>query len=67
MQFLFVLNAVVQKILNDKGRLFCAFGDLKRVLIGVYLNGLWYKLYEVGINAKMLRIVRDMYNMCKAM
>ena len=58
----FVLNAIVQKILNEKGRLFCAFVDLKRAFDSVYLNGLWFKLYKIGINAKMLRIVRDMYN-----
>ena len=37
---IFVLNAIIKKILNEKGRLFCAFIDLKRAFDSVYLNGL---------------------------
>ena len=61
---IFVLNAIIQKILNEKGRLFCAFIDLKRAFDSVYLNGLWFKLHK--INAKMLRIIKDMYNKVKS-
>ena len=62
---IFVLNAIIQKILNKKGRLFCAFIDLKKAFDSVYLNCLWYKLYKLGINAKMLRVIKDMYNKVK--
>ena len=54
-----------QKVLKEKGRLFCAFLDLKKAFDSVYLNGLWFKLYKLGINAKMLRIIKDMYNEVK--
>ena len=37
----FVLNAIIQKILNEKGRLYCAFVDFKKAFDSVYLNGLW--------------------------
>ena len=59
---IFVLNANIQKILNDEGRLFCAFIDLKMAFDSVYLNELWFKLHKIDINAKMLRIINDMYN-----
>lgn len=62
---IFVLNAIIQKILNEKGRLFCAFIDLKKAFDSVYLNCLWYKLYKLAINAKMLRVIKDMYNKVK--
>ena len=62
---IFVLNAMIQKILNEKGGLFCAFIDLKNAFDSVYLNGLWYKLYILGINAKMIRLIKDMYNKVK--
>ena len=62
---IFVLNAIIQKILNEKGRLFCTFIDLNKAFDNVYLNGLWYKLYKLGINAKMLRVIKDMYNKVK--
>ena len=61
----FVLNAAIQKILSEKGRLYCAFVDFKKAFDSVYLNGLWHKLLKLGINAKMLRIIRDMYNNVK--
>ena len=62
---IFVLNATIQKVLNEKGRLFCAFIDLKKAFDSIYLNGLWYKLYKMGLNARMLRIIKDMYNKVK--
>ena len=48
-----------------KGRLFCAFVDLKKAFDSIYLNGLWFKLYKLGVNAKTLRIIKDMYNNVK--
>ena len=62
----FVLNAFIQKILNEKGRLFCAFIDLKRAFDSVYLNGLWFKPHKIGISTKMLRIINGMYNKVKS-
>ena len=61
----FVLNAIIQKILNEKGRLYCAFIDFRKAFDSVYLNGLWFKLYKFGINGKLLTIIRDMYNNVK--
>ena len=62
---IFVLNAVVQKILNEKGRLYCAFIDLKKAFDSIYLNGLWYKLSKLGVDGKLFNIVRNMYNCVK--
>ena len=62
----FVLHAVVQKVLNEKRRLFCAFVDFRKAFDSVYLNGLWFELFKLGINGKMLRIFKDMYNQVKA-
>ena len=62
----FVLHSVIQNVLSEKGRLYCAFVDLKKAFDSVYLNGLWYKLYKIGINGKMLKIIKDMYNQVKA-
>ena len=62
---IFVLHAAVQKVLNEKGRLFCAFVDFRKAFDSVYLNGLWFKLFKLGINGKMLKIFKDMYNQVK--
>jgi hypothetical protein len=53
----FVLYAIVRKNLNDKNRLYCCFTDLKRAFDSVNLNGLFLKLYKLGIGGKALRII----------
>ena len=58
---IFVLHNLIQKILNDKKRLYCAFVDLKKAFDSIYRNALWYKLFNLGIKGKKLRIIRDMY------
>lgn len=62
----FVLYSIVQKVLNEKNRLYCAFIDLKRAFDSVYLNGLWFKLFNLGIRGKTLRIIKDMYSQVKS-
>ena len=55
----------MQKVLKEKGRIFCAFIDLKNTFDNFCVNGLWYKLFKLGLNSKMLRIIEDMYNEVK--
>ena len=62
---IFVLNSIIQKVLKEKGSLFYAFIDLKKAFDSVYLNGLWYTLFKLGLNGKMLRIIKDMFNKVK--
>lgn len=62
---IFVLNSIIQKVLKEKGRLFCAFIDLKKAFDSVYLNGLWFKLFNLGLNGKILRVLKDMYTKVK--
>ena len=56
---IFVLYSVIQKILNEKKRLYCAFVDFRKAFDSVYLNGLWCKMFKLGINGKLLRIVKN--------
>lgn len=62
---IFVLNAIINKILSDKQRLYCAFIDMRRAFDSVYLNAAWLKLYGLGIEGKCLRVIRDMYSQVK--
>ena len=52
-------------MLNNNKRLFCAFVDLRKAFDSVYHNALWLKLCQMGINGKMLRIIRAMYDSVK--
>jgi hypothetical protein len=63
---LFALTSVVQKYLNVNKRLYCVFVDLKKAFDSVYRNALWLKLYRCGVQGKILRIIRDMYEKVKS-
>ena len=41
---IFVLQNLIQHVLNEKRRLYCAFVDLHKAFDSVYRNGLWLKL-----------------------
>ncbi|MEW8546452.1 MAG: reverse transcriptase family protein, partial [Candidatus Thiodiazotropha sp.] len=62
----FILQNIVQHILNGNNRLFCAFVDLRKAFDSIYRNGLWLKLYKSGITGRMLRIVRSIYEQVKS-
>ena len=62
----FVLLSHIQRALSQNKRLYAAFIDFKKAFDSVYRKGLWYKLFGLGVNGKMLRIIRDMYSKVKA-
>ena len=61
-----ILSSLVQKYLNENKRLYCVFVDFKKAFDCVYRNALWLKLYKQGIQGKLLRIIRDMYQKVKS-
>ena len=63
---IFILNSFIEKHLNSKKRLYCAFIDLKRAFDTVYRNGLWYKLIKSGVDGKVLCLIRSMYKEVKS-
>lgn len=63
---IFILNSLVQKYLNDNKRLYVIFVDMMKCFDSVYRNGLWFKLYNCGIQGKLLSIIRDMYQKVKS-
>ena len=58
---IFILNSLIEKHLNSKKQLYCAFIDFKRAFDSVYRNGLWYKLIKSGVDGKVLSLIRSMY------
>lgn len=54
------MNAVVQKVcIEKKSILHCIFTDLKYVFDSINFTSLWYKLFEAGVNRKMVRKILD--------
>ena len=63
---IFILQNLIQKRLNNKKRLYCAFIDLQRAFDSVYRNALWYKLIKYGVDGKLLKLLRSMYSAVKS-
>ena len=63
---IFILNAIVNKVLNSKQRLYCAFIDLKAASDNIYRNALWFKLHNCGINLKIVNIIKNVYTNVKS-
>ena len=62
---IFVLHSLVNKKINKKVRLYCAFIDLKSAFDKVNRNGLWSKSYNFGIKGIFLRVIKNMYTSVK--
>ncbi len=58
---IFILLSLVQDYLFENKRLYVIFVDMMKCFDSIYRNGMWLKLYNSGIQGKILRIVKDMY------
>jgi hypothetical protein len=63
---LFIFLNLVQKYLNENKRLYCVFVDLKMAYDSINRNALWLKLYKLGIDGKIPRIIKYMYEKVKS-
>ena len=63
---IFILQNLIQHVLNENRRFYCAFLDLRKAFDSVYRNGLWLKLFKAGISGKMLRIIKSIYEQVKS-
>ena len=62
---IFVLQALINRTLKNKKRLYCCFVDYKKAFDFVNRQNLWYKLIREGIDGKMLSIIRSLYQKVK--
>lgn len=63
---IFVLHNLIQHFIHNSLRLPCAFIDLKKAFDSVYRNALWFKLFHLGLDGKILVIFKSMYNIVKS-
>ena len=50
---IFILNEVIQGRLQEGKKTFCFFLDIKKAYDTVWRDGLWYKMWEMGIQGKL--------------
>ena len=58
---LFVLNEVIQVRLQEGKKTFSFFLDMKKAYDTVWRDGLWYRMWEMGIQGKLC-VIRSIYN-----
>ena len=63
---IFVLHCLVDLYLQRKKKLYCLFVDYKKAFDLVQRSLLWDKLLQIGVNGKVLSIIRDMYSKAKS-
>lgn len=59
---LYVLKSIVDFKIANSSKLFCKFVDFRRAFDTVDRNALYYKMFKLGIEGKMLRIIISMYD-----
>ena len=63
---IFVLSSLINKLLCDKSRVYCAFVDFRKAFDLVYRNGIWHKLIGSGVSTKMVLMLRAIYESVKS-
>lgn len=62
---IFILKYLIDKQLNKNRKLYCSFIDMKKAFDSVSRTALWYKLIKCGIDGKILKIIRSLYEKIK--
>ena len=58
---IYTLNELVQGRMKEGKRTFAFFLDVQKAYDTVWQNGLWLKLWEHGVQGKMWRVIKGMY------
>ena len=58
---IFSLNELIQGRIKEGKLTYAFFLDVKKAYDTVWRDGLWYKMWEMGIKGKMWRVVRSLY------
>ena len=63
---LYILQAIINRQLCGKRKLYCAFIDFRKAFDLVYRNGIWFKLCDLGTSFTFVKAIKSMYNSVKA-
>ena len=63
---IFTLHGLLTHVINQGKKLYCAFVDLTKAFDYINRDILWHKLIKLGIRAKILNIIRSMYENVKS-
>ena len=63
---IFVLHSLISNTISKSKRLYCAFIDFKKAFDSIDRSKLWIKLSKVGIQGKLLKVIKALYNNVKS-
>ena len=63
---IFVLHGLINHMVNNGTKLFCAFIDFSKAFDYVCRDNLWFKMIKLGLRGKVLNIIRSMYDGVKS-
>ena len=58
---IFVIHGLVNHMLNNSKKLYCAFVDFTKAFDYVVRDVIWYKLIKIGVRGKLLNVLKSMY------
>ena len=61
MDNVYTLNEIVQGRLREDKKAFAFFLDIQKAYDTVWHDGLWYKLWDMGVKGRMWRVIKKMY------
>ena len=61
-----MLRECISYAKENNSELFVCFLDVQKAFDSVWLNGLFVKLYEMGIRSNLLRLIMNMYKGIKS-
>ena len=61
MDNVYTLNEIVQGRLREDKKTYAFFLDIQKAYDTVWHDGLWYKLWDMGIKGRMWRVIKKMY------
>ena len=62
----YTLNEIVQGRLREDKKTYAFFLDIQKAYDSVWLDGLWYKLWGMGVKGRMWRVIKRMYESSKS-
>ena len=63
---IFILHSIIQNIIHNKSKLYCAFIDYEKAFDTVIHEALWIKIVNSGLSCKMINIIKAIYHNVKS-
>jgi len=63
---IFTLHSIIQNVLANNMKLYCAFIDYEKAFDTVIHDALWVKLVQSGLSCKMLTVIKSIYQNVKS-